>query len=125
MSDVKEHPILFSGDMVRAILEGRKTMTRRVVKAGFDCHKCEFVKIAYHPQNNVQTQAFFEFNDMLAGTRFPYEKVGDHLWVREKWAAGHAFDGVSPAHIPTAAKENQKEICLHYAASEDLEFIHK
>ena len=53
---VKEHPILFSTDMVRAILAGTKTQTRRVVKGGAA---------------------------VKAGSRCPYGEVGDLLWVRE------------------------------------------
>ena len=54
-----ERPILFSGPMVRAILDGRKTQTRRAIKP----HIIDMV-----PE------------------RCPYGKVGDNLWVRETWS---------------------------------------
>lgn len=73
----KERPILFSGPMVRAILDGRKTQTRRVVKGV--TRSCE--------------KAIF---DPAIGWRFqggpncdcPYGKPGDVLWVRETWGTG-------------------------------------
>jgi hypothetical protein len=61
----KERPILFSAPMVRAILEGRKTQTRRIVKP-------EHVA-AYHDDVPILFK------------RFPYGKPGDRLWVRETW----------------------------------------
>ena len=70
---MKERPILFSAPMVHAILDGRKTQTRRVVKAGRDPHVgCQMApcEIAGDINNG---------NFAIA----PYGIPGDRLWVRE------------------------------------------
>lgn len=74
---MKERPILFNGPMVLAILDGRKTVTRRVVKPQPD-----FVA------NGVPAR--FTPDDMRLGRlgeamRSPYGRPGDRLWVRESW----------------------------------------
>ena len=71
MSQVKERPILFSAPMVRAILEGRKTVTRRAVKFPFIDRAvgCELSGNEIGPEeirNNC-----------------PYGVLGQRLWVRE------------------------------------------
>jgi hypothetical protein len=74
---MKERPILFSGPMVRAILEGRKTQTRRVVKPQptWSVAPLEFTNAPGHWAPN-------EAEDVR---RFPYGVPGDLLWVRESW----------------------------------------
>jgi hypothetical protein len=67
---MKERPILFNGDMVRAILDGRKTQTRRIVK-GMSLDWLDSAK--FTPEYVALPE-----NDMC-----PYGKVGDRLWVRE------------------------------------------
>lgn len=66
---MKERPILFSGPMVRAILEGKKTQTRRIAKE-FDGFESIDKLLARFPNQKG----------------CPYGKPGDRLWVRETFA---------------------------------------
>ncbi|WP_325984964.1 hypothetical protein VP719_21075 [Pseudomonas protegens] len=87
MSQVKERPILFSGPMVRAILEGQKTVTRRPIKPsmrGFD------VSFELHQQDDGSWRPMHTFDESCMddqGTEHPiacpYGGPGDRLWVRE------------------------------------------
>lgn len=79
---LKERPILFSAPMVRAILDGRKTQTRRALK---------FPKWA-DSDGGVEFSGMNDGPAMLctdtgcfADVRWPYGAVGDRLWVRETW----------------------------------------
>lgn len=68
MSATRERPILFNDEMVRAILDGRKTETRRVVL----------------PQPPLSRAiAGSEFSVGGRDYRCPYGQPGDRLWVRE------------------------------------------
>lgn len=72
----KERPIIFSGPMVRAILEGRKTQTRRGVKdTGF-----------YAIDENIHGTDVAERERKALASRCPYGEVGDRLWVRETYS---------------------------------------
>jgi hypothetical protein len=75
---MKERPILFSSEIVRAILEGRKTQTRRVIKG-------EPNNIRWSPIQIGNRVEGWEDNH---GKPYncPYGIPGDRLWVRETWA---------------------------------------
>lgn len=82
MSQVKERPILFSAPMVRAILEGRKTVTRRAVRAGFNPDDLEGTLSASECR-----KLYRELPQHFGASYFcPYGQPGDRLWVRETWA---------------------------------------
>jgi hypothetical protein len=77
VSKIKEHPILFSTEMVKAILENRKTMTRRVVKPQ---PRGKLVIL----DKTSASRGVFDFVEKYNETHFcPYGQVGDRLWVRE------------------------------------------
>lgn len=82
---MKERPILFSGPMVKAILEGRKTMTRRVVKHSLLMSANKFDK--YNGSGTIEDGSFVWHDNPKSGSRIcvkcPYGDVGDRLWVKE------------------------------------------
>ena len=84
MSEIKERPILFSAPMVRAILEGRKTVTRRAIKVQphIDASGNFCVGRSNYGQDGYGRPVTKHFVNGCC----PYGKPGDRLWVRETWA---------------------------------------
>ena len=89
-----DRPIIFSGEMVRAILEGRKTQTRRpVIRYGNSS-----VKRVLGPTKD----GFFDFilpeergssKDGIGHlVKCPFGQVGDRLWVRETFCLEHQVE---------------------------------
>ncbi len=79
----KETPILFSTEMVKALLDSRKTMTRRMIKTKYGGEPVSTVK---NPGSDDIYVAFSrpDNSQLIEAVKCPYGKVGDLLWVREE-----------------------------------------
>jgi hypothetical protein len=77
---MKERPILFSAPMVRALLDGRKTQTRRVVKLRGKF--ADGADVVVHG-GRVWKPARVDYSGYVA---CPYGQPGDRLWVRETFS---------------------------------------
>jgi len=86
----KSRPILFSGPMVRAILDGRKTQTRRLVnRVSGHGQVRQFQRSTtpgYDWQFRCRRGLWQDYRDSQFLTLCPYGQPGDELWVRETWA---------------------------------------
>lgn len=112
-----EKPILFSTEMVRAILEDRKTQTRRVIKmprhisdmyeTDQDLHRNiasinrdgagDWIAWEPAPMTDEETTRLYPDG---GGFPCPYGHPGDTLWVRETWATINRYDHLEPSDIP-------------------------
>ena len=124
---MKERPILFNAPMVREVLAGTKTQTRRIGKT--QCAEWTELAVEYsiHAKKGkvaVATHLAYPNGSARHGIcECPYgipgavvdsgHRIGgDRLYVRETWAAPHAYDHLPPRLIPQDAR-------IHYAATED------
>lgn len=78
---MKERPIIFSGEDVRAILDDRKTKTRRVIKP----QAWSYLNDVLGQRQIYARSSPEDFGDPTP-IRCPYGNPDDHLWVRETWA---------------------------------------
>ena len=104
-----DRPILFSGPMVRAILEGRKTQTRRIIKV--NGRVPEFCG-GRGDLNDLSCWGWQDANygDWITLEADPGQRMGwrglqsayapgDRLWVREAWRTLHTSDCLAPRHL--------------------------
>ena len=109
----KERPILFSGPMIRAILENRKCQTRRVVRlrAGEIAHEGD--------DGSLHAVANTTGGDSIERViRCPYGVPGDRLWVRETFRVESVGTHV-PVKIP------YEDVGIVYAADGEKRNIHR
>ena len=111
-------PALFNTDMVRAILEGRKTVTRRAVKHQ-PSSSYELVRGMYRDGNGRLCAVFHSSEDIKSV--YPNYDRGDILWVRETWSISdgaylyRAFPGVGME--PDKQDAAMREMCLKWRPS--------
>ncbi|HCM3125226.1 ASCH domain-containing protein [Klebsiella aerogenes] len=110
---MKERGMIFNADMVRAILDGRKTQTRRIMKPqpepcprGGHWWPSNVFKTMLHVEDEMQNGKGGWGG--LVGDACPFGDVGDRIWVRETWAEAGAsapdlklYRANYPEHVPS------------------------
>lgn len=101
-------PILFNTEMVRAILDGRKTVTRRLIKPQPRGHAALVSRNLLPETTEAGAGAVYAFEDGTAvGAPF---SVGDILYVRETWGKTADLPGISEEATVYAADFSNREL---------------
>ncbi|HBT3790654.1 hypothetical protein [Klebsiella pneumoniae] len=96
MTKISERGMIFNAEMMRALLDGRKTQTRRTVKPQPD--EDGLAKVTNGPWVDTSERNY----------RCPFGAAGDRIWVRETWAEAGAsapdlklYRANYPEHVPS------------------------
>jgi len=117
-AQVKERPILFAGAMVRALLDGSKTQTRRVVKLPHANPLGQWEPATFGGEDGGRTASgtTIPAQGGIWHTRTgdsltcPYGQPGDRLWVRETWAPHPDFTAASHYAVYRADPECEYDV---------------
>lgn len=96
----RERPIIFNAEMVRAVLNGSKTQTRRIIQ---ERHLYSGGRAAGNWPVHMPEGEEGENARLWAANNSPFGAIGDQLYVRETWAVvTHAFDndGLMVDYVP-------------------------
>ena len=120
---MKERGMIFNSEMVRAILDGRKTQTRRIMKVQPESNQLGLLLITdstkhsdigkYHwaesnaTGNHVRSKLFSS----------PFGAVGERIWVRETWATLGNEDGCYVDWEDNLCKGDERSAARIYRAS--------
>lgn len=103
-------PILFNGEMVRAILDGRKTCTRRIVKDGIP-DDAMWGYTAFTPEGYISCRGAYADGYGEGFYKLPYQP-GDILYVRETWHK--AYDGEKYFYLADKMTNREERKLLDY-----------
>lgn len=104
-----EYPILFNGSMVRAIIAGRKTQTRRILKSQPTPLAGGWMYDGKYFADDAQCRSYL-FHDVYGEKGSPYgsayaDRTGDLLWVRETWIPTTKGDRVADYRATSEGRE--------------------
>lgn len=109
---MKERPVIFNGEMVRAILDGRKTQTRRIIQ---ERHLYSGGREAGNWPVHMPEGDEGEKARLWAANNSPFGAVGDRLWVREAYQGPlFNFDQMA-AYLEDTSKFEHPEFCEYRA----------
>ncbi|HBQ0245652.1 TPA: hypothetical protein MNT87_000547 [Klebsiella pneumoniae] len=119
---MKERGMIFNGEMVLAILDGRKTQTRRIMKPqpgpcprGGHWWPSNVFKTMLHVEEEMQNGKGGWGG--LVGDACPLGDVGDRIWVRETWATLGNEDGCCVDWEGNLCKGDERSAARIYRAS--------
>ncbi len=92
---MKERGMIFNGEMVRAILDGRKTQTRRPIK----WKQTRFTEIGEREDGSKWPWSEDAEHTCDFWHPCPFGAVGDRIWVREAYRFPASLDDVSPTGV--------------------------